>query len=153
MPAKTHRVELSSEERERLEVIARSYRRSARERARARILLQADEAQEGGGWSDTAIARALRCSRPTVERVRCRYAEEGLERALFHKAQENRPAPKLDGVAEAHLIALVCSAPPEGYKKWSLHLLRDRLVAEHYVDRVSGETVRRVLKKTHSSRG
>lgn len=153
MAAKTQEVRLSVEEREQLERIARSYRRSARERTRARILLQADETQGGGARSDTAIAQALRCSRPTVERVRRRYVEEGLERALFHKAQDNRPARKLDGVGEAHLVALVCSAPPEGYKKWSLHLLKDRLVEERYVDSISHETVRRVLKKTRSSRG
>lgn len=153
MPRKRHEVRLSTEERLRLEQFARSYRHSARERSRARILLQADAAQPEGAASDTAIAAALGLSRPTVERVRRRYGEGGLERALFHAPQANRPARKLDGAGEAHLVALVCGAAPEGHKRWSLRLLKDRLLEEHYVDVLSHETVRRTLKQTRSSRG
>lgn len=147
MAAKRDLVRLSPEEREHLESFARSHRHSLRERLHARILLRADTAQEGGSLSDGAIALALRSSRSTVTRVRSRYVEGGLERALFHQEQEKRKERVLDGEAEAHLIALVCSAPPEGYKKWSLHLLKDTMIERRYVDSVSHETVRQVLKK------
>lgn len=147
MSAKAHVVRLSSEERTSLECAARSYRRAARERTRARILLLADTAQKGGSRSDAAIAVALRSSRSTVARVRMRYAEGGLERALVHKEQGRRKVRVLDGEAEAHLVALVCSAPPEGYKRWSLRLLKDTMMECRYADAVSHETVRRVLKK------
>ena len=88
-----------------------------------------------------------------MERVRQRLVEEGLEEALTRKAQQNRMARKIDGKAEAHLIATACSKPPEGRKRWTLQLLADRLVQLELVDTVSYETVRRTLKKTKSSRG
>ena len=119
----------------------------------ARILLKADQGPGGAAWSDQAIAAALEVSVPTVERVRRRFAEEGLEVALARRAPRREYRRKLDGEAEAHLIALSCSPPPAGRRLWTFKLLADRLVELQFVDGISYETVRRVLKKTGSSRG
>jgi uncharacterized membrane protein len=149
MPAKRYLVELTPEERQELTRLVSAGRRSARTITRARILLKADQAEGGPGWDDGRIADALGCGRRTVERVRQRLVEDGLDAALTHKPQA-RPsvAPKLDGRAEARLIALACSDPPDGRGGWTLRLLADRLVELEVVDSVSYETVRRALKKT-----
>jgi transposase len=149
MPAKRYLVELTSEERQELTKLVSAGRRSARTLTRARILLKADQADGGPAWDDGRIADALGCGRRTVERVRQRLVEEGLEAALTHKPQA-RPSrqPVLDGAAEARLIALACSEPPDGRSGWTLRLLADRLVELEVVDSVSYETVRRALKKT-----
>ena len=102
---------------------------------------------------DEEIARALKVGTATVERVRRRCVEEGLERALGRKEQLNRRPKKLDGHDEAQLIALACSQPPEGRASWTLQLLADRLVECEIVDSISTETVRQTLKKTNSSLG
>jgi transposase len=127
---------------------------AALKRAHARILLKADAGAGGPAWVDTRIAEALEVSVPTVERVRQRFVEQGLEAALGRKRQE-RPSRerKLDGRAEARLIALACSAPPEGRAEWTMQLLADRLVELRVVESICDETVRRALKKTSSSRG
>jgi transposase len=149
MPAKRYLVELTPEERQELTRLVSAGRRSARTVTRARILLKADQAPGGPGWDDGRIADALGCGRRTVERVRQRLVEDGLDAALTHKPQA-RPsvAPKLDGRAEAKLIALACSDPPDGRAGWTLRLLADRLVELEVVESVSYETVRRALKKT-----
>src|SRR5262245_33664394 len=149
MPTKRYVVELTAEERHQLGQLVSSGKRSARTLTRARILLKADQAKGGPAWPDDRIAEALGCGRRTVERVRQRLVEEGLEAALHHKPQA-RPsvAPKLDGAAEARLIALACSQPPDGRGGWTLRLLADRLVELEVVEAVSYETVRRALKKT-----
>lgn len=154
MPTKRYVVELTPGERQHLGQLVSSGKRSARTLTRARILLKADQAPGGPAWHDDRIAEALGCGRRTVERVRQRLVEEGLEAALHHKPQA-RPsvAPKLDGAGEARLIALACSQPPDGRDGWTLQLLADRLVELRVVESVSYETVRRVLKKTRSSRG
>lgn len=154
MPAKRYLVELSPAEREQLTGLVTSGKRSARTITRARILLKADQARGGPAWHDDRIAEALGCGLRTVERVRQRLVEEGLEAALTHKPQA-RPSvpPKLDGAGEARLIALACSEPPDGREGWTLQLLADKLVELRVVESVSYETVRRVLKKTPSSRG
>jgi len=126
---------------------------AARKRLHAQILLKADAGPEGDGWKDRQIMEAFNAGRGTVERVRRRLVEEGLEAALTRKQQENRIPRKIDGQAEAHLIAAACSKPPEGRACWTLKLLADRLVELELVDAVSCETVRRTLKKTKSSRG
>jgi transposase len=97
----------------------------------------------------------LDVGRPTVERIRKRYATEGLDSALNRKAPRRQYERKLDGADEAHLIALTCSEPPAGYARWSLRLLSERLVALEQVEieSVSHETVRQILKKTNSSPG
>lgn len=153
MPAKTHHVTLSDEQRQKVEIVARSYKHSERERKRARILLLADTHREEGGLPDEAICQQAQACLLTVQRVRKRFAEGGLEAALWHKPQQNRKARLLDGATEAFLIATACSAPPDGHKRWSLSLLQERLIAWDYVDSVSHETVRQTLKKMNLSPG
>ncbi len=106
-----------------------------------------------GDWSDGQIARATQTSIPTVERVRRICVEQGLERALERKDPERIYERKLDGKAEAQLIALCCSEPPESQLRWTLRLLAGRLVELEVVEAISHETVRRTLKKTSSSPG
>ena len=154
MPQKKYLVTLTPEEREQLAGLLSAGKRSALTLARARILLKADQADGGPAWPDERIAEALDCGIRTVERVRQRFVERGLEEALGRKKQD-RPSRerKLDGRAEARLIALACSQPPDGRAAWTLQLLADKLVELRVVDSVCDETVRRVLKKTRSSRG
>jgi transposase len=102
---------------------------------------------------DDDIAKAVGCGRATVERVRKRFVEEGLQEALARHKSRRQYQRKLDGKGEAHLIALACSEPPEGQKRWTLRLLADRMVALEYVDCLSYQTVRRTLKKTNLSLG
>jgi transposase len=154
MPQKKYLVTLTAEERDRLTALVSAGKRSALTLTRARILLKADQADGGPAWDDARIADALDCGLRTVERIRRRFVEQGLEPALGRKPQDRPSRPrKLDGAAEARLIALACSAPPEGRKEWTMRLLADQLVELDVVDGVSDETVRRVLKKTRSSRG
>ena len=153
MPAKLHHVTLTPELRQKVEVVARSYKHSERERKRARILLLADTASEEGACTDVQVGQQIGVSTVMVEQVRRRFAQGGLDAAIFHKEQQKRKARVLDGAAEAFLIATVCSAPPEGKARWSLHLLKNKLVAEGYTDGVSHETVRQTLKKMNLSPG
>jgi transposase len=151
---KRYKVTLTDDERQRLQTLLASGKAAARRLTHARILLKADAAPGGPAWIDQRIVEALDVGVSTVERVRRRFVEEGLEAALGHKPPQRPPRqPKLDGRAEARLIALACSAPPEGRKEWTMRLLADRLVELEIVDAISDETVRRVLKKTSSSRG
>ena len=151
MPAKKHHICLNEEERTELERAARSNKRSARERVRARILLLAGK--PSGAQEDAAIAAQVGVCLRSVQRVRARFAQGGLVRALEQGVQQKRKARRLDGRAEAHLVALTCGAAPEGHKRWSLHLLAGKLVELQLVDSISHETVRQTLKKTRSSPG
>ena len=155
MPAKKNIITLTDEEREQLEHLTRSTRRSPREKMRARILLLTDARGKGGGLKDAQIAQQLRCAPLTVSQVRARAAQRGggALAATRHKQQERRKARALDGEQEAHLIAITCSAPPQGRKRWSLRLLKERLIAMEIVENIGCETLRRTLKKTNSSRG
>jgi transposase len=119
----------------------------------ARILLKADTNQEDEGWIDQAISITLDISIPTIERVRRLFVEQGMEAALTRQPSSNSKPHKLDGEQEAHLIAIACSQPPEGQARWTLRLLADRMVQLDYVDSISHETVRQVLKKTNSNLG
>jgi transposase len=150
---KKYRVTLTADERESLSRLIAAGRAAALKLARARILLKADAAPGGPGWADERIAEAVEVSVATVERVRQRFVERGLEATLARKVQD-RPSRqrKLDGAAEARLVALACSAPPRGRKAWTLKLLADKLVELEVVGAIAGETVRQVLKKTCSSR-
>ena len=154
MPQKKYLVTLTAEERDRLTALVSAGKRSALTITRARILLKADQADGGPAWEDARIAAALDCGVRTIERIRQRFVEQGLEAALGRKPQD-RPSRerKLDGRGEARLIALACSAPPEGRQEWTMKLLADKLVELQVVDAICDETVRRVLKKTRSSRG
>jgi transposase len=151
---KKYKVTLTAEERQQLQGLIAAGKAAAKRLTHARILLKADAADGGPGWDDQRIAEATEVSTDTVARVRQRFVEQGLEAALARKKQD-RPSRerKLDGRAEARLIALACSAPPDGRKAWTMKLLADRLVELEVVDTVSDETVRRALKKTRSSRG
>jgi transposase len=147
--AKKYRVTLALEEREVLgRMIARG-KAAARKLAHARVLLQADEAEGGPARADEDIAAALNASVRTIERVRQRFVEQGLEAALLPKPTKRIYARKLDGEQEAHLIALACSAPPEGKGRWTLRLLAEQMVELQHVDALSHETVRQALKKTN----
>jgi transposase len=145
---KKYRVTLTPEERVELEALISKGKADARKLAHARILLQADEADGAPARSDQAIAAALDVSTRTVERVRRRFVEEGTEAALLPRPTERIYARALDGAQEAHLIALACSPPPEGKRRWALRLLAGRMVELGYVESTSHEAVRRVLKKT-----
>jgi Homeodomain-like domain len=120
----------------------------ARMLAHARILVKANQGEAGPGWTDAAIAAAVEVDPTTVARVRRQCAAEGVDAALHRKPPEREYHRKLDGVQEAHLIALACSAPPAGQERWTLRLLAQQLVALEVVEAVSYETVRRVLKQT-----
>ncbi len=119
----------------------------------ARILLKANQGEGGPGWTDSAIAGAMDVHPATVSRVRRRYVADGLDAALTRKAP-NRVSPRrLDGAAEAHLVALACGDPPAGRERWTLRLLADELVRLEVVETVSHETIRRTFEHTRSSRG
>jgi transposase len=146
-------VRLTPDERTQLLGLLSSGQAPARKLTHARILLKADHGPDGPGCTDEAIAEALDVGEVTVWRVRKRYVMEGLEAALNHRHPKNHRPCRLDGDQEAHLIALACSEPPEGRKRWTLRLLASRMVELEYTEQVSYETVRVTLKKTHSSRG
>ena len=151
---KKYKVTLTPDERLHLHVLIAAGKGAAKKLAHARILLKADAAPDGPGWSDGRIADAVEVSPDTVARVRERFVERGLEAALVRKKQ-GKPSRErvLDGRAEAKLVALACSAAPGGRAVWTMQLLADKLVELKVVESVSDETVRRTLKKTRSSRG
>lgn len=143
---KRYRVRLTTTERDFLNGILAHGKAAAHKQRHARILLQTDE-QLGPGLTDEAVARAVEVSVPTVQRVRRILVEHGLERALEREDPERIYERKLDGEAEARLIALACGQPPEGRARWTLRLLADRLVELEIVDTISHEAVRSTLKK------
>lgn len=149
---KKYVVRLNPEEQSQLSQMIQSGKAAARALLHARILLKADTDPAAPAWSDEAIGDALEVHATTVARVRQRFVEEGLEAALRPRPTKRPYARKLDGAAEAHLIALACSPAPAGQARWSLRLLADRLVELKQVGSVSYETVRRTLKKTNCSR-
>jgi Homeodomain-like domain len=151
--AKKYLVTLTPDERDRLTALASAGRRSALTTTRARILPKADQADGGPAREDGRIAEALDCGLRTVERVRRRFVGRGLEPALGRKRRDKPSRErKFGGAAEARLIALACSAPPEGRARWTLRLLADRLVELEVFGAAGRETVRRALKKTTPSR-
>jgi transposase len=126
---------------------------AARKLTHARVLLKADQSEGGPSWEDAAIAQGLEVGRATVERVRKRFVEEGLEAVLDRRRSQRQYQHRLDGDGEAHLIALACSEAPEGRSRWTLRLLANRMVALEYVQKLSKDTVHRTLKKTNLSLG
>jgi hypothetical protein len=150
---KKYVVRLDAEERDRLNELIRKGKRSAQLLTKARILLKADISDAGEGWSDSRIAAALDTSIATVERTRRQLVEEGFEAVLARKYNANSaPRRIFDGAAEAKLIALTLSPAPEGFARWSLRLLEEKVVELHIVERASDNTIGRTLKKTFSSR-
>ncbi len=148
MPKKIYIVTLTVEERAHLRELISKGKAAAYKQRHARVLLKTDQGRHGEHWTDEQIERALDVHPTTVERLRKRFVEEGFEATLGRKEQKNRKAKKIDGRAEAHLVALSCGEPPEGRKRWTLKLLADRLVELELVDSVCQETVRQTLKKT-----
>ena len=147
---KRYIVTLTAEERQSLQDLIAAGKAAAQKLAHARILLKADAADGGPAWPDGQIAEAVEVSVATIERVRQRFVEQGLDAALVRKKQVHPSRQRaLDGRAEARLIALAGSAPPDGRKSWTMRLLADRLVELEVVPSISDETVRRVLKKAN----
>ena len=150
---KKYVVTLTAEEREQLAGMIAAGKAAAQKLAHARVLLKADAGDGGPGWTDDRIAEAVEVSTATVERVRERFVEDGLEAALSRRKQATPSRERvLDGAAEAKLIALACSPPPDERARWTLRMLADKLTELEVVAAVSTETVRRVMKKTSSSR-
>ena len=146
---KKYLVTLTADEREQLNAMITAGTASAKKLAHARVLLKADQGENGLAWVDEVIAEAVEVSTDTVARIRQRFVEQGLEAALVRKKQD-RPSRErvLDGSAEARLLAVACSDPPDGRAAWTLTMLADKLVELEVVESVSRESVRRVLKKT-----
>jgi hypothetical protein len=146
-------VKLTETERSQLKELVSSGEASAREIRRAYILLKSDSSAEGPGWKYKAICDAYEVSSLAVYNVRKNYIEGGLKRAILRKKPERVYERRLDGEGEAHLVALACSEPPDGYERWSLRLLKDRMIRLEIVENISHETIRQTLKKTSSSLG
>src|SRR5207248_6387501 len=139
---------LTADEREQLTALIAAGKAAAKKLAHARILLKADRADGGPAWADEATAEAVEVSTDTVARVRQRFVEQGLEAALVRKTQDKPSRQRvLDGAADARLIAVACSNPPDERKAWTLKMLADKLVELEVVESVSTETVRRAMKK------
>jgi transposase len=121
---------------------------------RARILLKADQSDNGPGWSDEKISEALDVTVQTIERVRKQLVEEGFDAVISRRKYTQKVSrKKIDGDVEAHLVALSCSEPPPGRARWTLRLLADTIVELGYVQNISHEAVRQTLKKTNLNRG
>lgn len=150
---KRYVVTLTDDERQTLTAMIGRGKAAARKLMHARILLKADQSAGRPGMDDGLIAQEVHAGRATVERVRKQFVEEGLDAALERRPSRRQYRRKLDGDGEAHLIALACGQPPEGHSRWTLRLLADRMVALEYIDELSHETVRQVLKKTNSNPG
>lgn len=144
---KIYRVTLTQNEIDTLEAVLNKGKHSAQKRKRAQALLHAHH-----GWIDAKIVEAVGMRRSSIEDLRKRFVEDGFEAVLNGKPKKTRNR-ALDGRAEAHLVALTCSTKPEGRNRWTIRLLRDRLVADLELDALSHETVRQTLKKTKSSLG
>ena len=150
---KKYFVTLTIEERAYLEKLVSSGSAPARKLRRARILLKSDCSEGGPNWTYHALCDAFDVNSLTVTNIRKAYAEGGLDKALNRKKPDREYEHRLDGKAEAHLIALACSAAPEGYERWSLRLLQEHVVRLEIVDSVSHETIRTTLKKMKLSHG
>jgi transposase len=149
---KKYVVRLSSEERDRLEGLRTKGKIPARRLTKALILLKADVSEVGPGWSDSEIIKAFDTTKSMVYCVRKQLVEEGLDAVLSRKVRQTPPVARIfDGETEAKLIALACSKPPEGFARWSLRLLEEKVVELNIVDHASDSTIGRVLKKTLSS--
>ena len=145
---KKYVVNLSAEERERLEALIHTGKSPAQTLTRARILLKAGVSEAGEGWSDSAISAALDTSVNNVARIRQQLVEEGFEATLKRKYNPNSARPRIfDGAAEAKLIALACSPAPEGFTRWTLRLLEEKVVELNIVEKASDNTIGRTLKK------
>ena len=151
MPAKKYRVQLSQKQRKQLRRLSRRGTAKARKLNRARILLLADDNRKKGPKTDAEIQEILDVSRSTIVRVRQQFVTEGLDATLEEKPRPGRPI-HFDGQQRAKVTAIACSEPPEGYAKWSLRLIADKVVELEFVDSISYRTVGTILKKTNFRR-
>ena len=147
MSTKKYGIRLTTDEQQELNALVSRGRAAAYKQTHARILLMSDESRSDGGMKDADITSALGVGQSTVERIRKRCVEEGVESALNRKKQLRRRQKRLDGEGEARLIAMACGEPPEGRASWTLKLLADQLVECEIVGTISTETVRQALKK------
>jgi transposase len=145
---KKYRVQLTEAERNELNQLTTRGEAKARDLNRVRILLLADENREGGALADGKIAKLLGVSHPTVARTRRRLVEGGIELAIFDKPRPGRP-PEFSGTHRAQVTAIACSDPPQGYNKWSVRLIAEKLVKLDFVSTISHTTVNHILKKTN----
>jgi transposase len=151
---KKYLINLSQEERDTLTTTITSGHGPARMFTRARILLKADQGDHGPNWSDEKISDALDVTVQTIERIRKQFVEEGFDAVLSRRQYRQKVSrKKIDANVEAHLIALSCSEPPQGYVRWTLRLLADKIVELGYVESISHEAIRQNLKKMNLSRG
>ena len=148
---KRHVVKLTSGERGQLEGIVNRGFEAAYRRRHAQVLLLVDEGEQGLGFFDKDAAERTGFTRRTVEQIRERCVTEGLAAALERKKRSRNRSQKLDGDGEARLLSLACSDAPEGYSRWTLHMLAERLIELEVVDSISHECVRQVLKKHHQT--
>jgi len=148
---KRYIVELTSEERSQLQQIVAKGNTTAYRIKYSQILLKADQSKDGPGWSDPKIAESFECHVSTIYRLRKHLVEEGFDTILQHGNAGKRKQRKLDGKAEAYLIALACGEPPKGRQRWTVRLLADELVALGIVDSCGKTTVHETLKKTNLS--
>jgi len=145
---------LTLEEREALLKLITSGRGPARMFTRGRILLKADQSDNGPGWPDEKISEAFDVTIQTIERIRKQFVEEGFDAVLSRRKYKQKVSrKKIDGDVEARLIALSCSEPPEGRARWTLRLLADSIIELGYLESISHEAVRQTLKKTNLNRG
>lgn len=144
-----YRVTLSKEERDELMQIINKGKHTSQKFRNAYILLNCDRGEYGDPVINEQISNVLKVGMRTIDRVKKRFVEQGFDEALQRKPADRVYQRKADGDVEAHLVALSCSEPPEGHANWSLRLLADKMVELNYVESISHETVRRVLKKTN----
>jgi transposase len=144
-----YKVTLTQQERDQLTSMISKGMHTAQEIRNAYILLNVDQSLPEEKLTNEEICRVLKTSMRMIDRVKQRFVEDGFEASLERKPGKTVRTKKIDGETEAHLIALSCSKAPEGFSKWSLRLLADRMVELAYVESISYETIRRTLKKTN----
>ena len=151
---KKESIKLTPAQRQSIEQILSKGKALAWTLKHAQVLLKVDRGPQGPGWSPAQIVEAYGVSRSSVERIGRLFREQGWDAARFRRPQPPRPQKrKLDGGAEAHLVALLCGQKPEEAERWSLRVVREKLVELESVESISSETVRQVLKKMNSRRG
>ncbi len=148
-----YKVTLTKEERDQLKFILNKGKHSSLQFKNACILLNVDEGEQGGKITNTQIAQVLQINTKTIERLRQRFVEEGFDACVERKAYPDVKLSKMDGEFEAHLIAISCSKAPEGFTRWSLRMLAEKMVELEFAETVSHETIRTVLKKTKLNLG
>jgi len=145
--AKIYKVELTKQEREELMSIIRKGKHTSQVYRNAYVLLNTDEGEYSEKVTNVEITKVLKVGMRTIDRIKKRFVEEGYEACLSRKPTSRIYERKIDGDVEAKLVSIACSEPPEGFAKWSLRLLANKMVELHYVENISHETVRTVLKK------